>query len=712
MMKNRSTLYLLMTLSFGLILYCFTSVNLYAASANSIIQAHEYNEKNGSVKLETVHAPDGTSLGYISAGDWLRYQDIDFGNGAYDTFMATIAATDDCQGKSIEIRLDSVTGQLIGTLNINVTGSWSLFQEQYASIANVTGVHDVYLVFPEAPVCNIDWFTFGINPDNDTEEEKNQRMAWWREARFGQFIHWGAYSELGGYYNGVSGGAEWIMIQLQISKTNYENDAAKPFNPTSFNATEWVNLCKVAGQKYMVITSKHHDGFSMFDTEIRNFKPYSVVDFGSYGSDPLVELSDACKAEGIKFGLYYSIWDWHHPYFSSWGDQISAANKPIYIMEMKEQLREIIESLNPDVLWFDGEWTGWWTKGDGQKLYKYLRTIKHDLIINNRVGKRHIDDGDFGTPEQEIPANGMDADWESCMTINDHWGYRSTDYNWKSTKTLITNLVDIASKGGNYLLNIGPTGEGIVPQGSVDRLQEMGTWLSTYGDSIYDTMASCYSQSVSWGRFTTKDGKLYIHVLDWPSNNQLVIPAIVNTIHDVHMMNNTNSLTYNANSSNITITLPTSAPNALDSVIVVEVDGIPEAKVRKNLALNKPATVSNVYQNNSSYNAAKAVDGNMGTRWATDDQISSAWLEVDLEDTVTFNEVYIDEWYHGTLRVQGYTIDYYDGNGWFTAYTGTTIGSSKTISFTPVTGSKVRLNITAVAGNYGPTIHEFQVYNN
>lgn len=537
-------------------------------------------------------------------------------------------------------------------------------------------------------------------------------MAWWREARFGQFIHWGAYSELGGYYNGISGGAEWIMKTLSISKTNYENAAAKPFNPAQFDATQWVNICKNAGQKYMVITSKHHEGFSMFDTEIQHFKPYSIVDFGSYGSDPLVELSNTCKTEGIKFGLYYSIWDWHHPYFTNWGNTVSNENKPNYIMEMKEQLREIIESLDPDVLWFDGEWTGWWTKADGRALYKYLRTLKHDLIINNRVGKRQADDGDFGTPEQEIPANAMDTDWESCMTINDHWGYRSTDQNWKSTKTLIRNLVDIASKGGNYLLNVGPTSEGIIPQPSAQRLEQMGQWLNTYGNSIYGTSASCYAQSVSWGYFTTKEGKLFIHVLDWPSNNQIVIDPLVNQINDIHIMNIPTSLDYSVSSSNITITLPDNPPNAYDSVIVVDLVGKPVAKTKENLVLNKAATASNIYQNDNNYSAAKAVDGNMATRWATDDNISNAWLEVDFGQNQTFNEVYIDEWYHIIRRVKAFKIQYYNGSEWIDAYTGTTIGNGKSIQFNPVTGSRVRLNITSVEGIYGPTIHEFQVFNN
>jgi alpha-L-fucosidase len=537
-------------------------------------------------------------------------------------------------------------------------------------------------------------------------------MAWWREARFGQFIHFGAYSHLGGYYNNTQTHyAEWIMKQMNIPKDDYEREAARPFNPSDFDASEWVKVCKDAGQKYMVITSKHHDGFSLYDTDIYYFKPYSLNDFSSYGTDILAELSKECKNQGIKFGLYYSIMDWHHPYFTNWGANVSSEDKQKYIMEMKEQLREIVDKYDPEVIWFDGEWKNWWTKQDGRALYKYMRTLKSDLIINNRVGKRGNDDGDFGTPEQNIPANGLDFDWESCMTMNNNWGYNRADNAFKSVGTLISNLVNTASKGGNYLLNVGPDDKGVIPQPSIDRSIQIGQWLENYGDSIYNTSASCYSDAVPWGYCTTTSDKLYAHVISWPSDNKIVLNQLNNTINSVHFMNDSTPLNYVSDSASITISLPDNAPNPYDSVIVIETVGKPEEKVRNNLALNKTATASNVFQNDDNYSPAKAVDGDMGTRWATDDNINNAWLEVDFGEDTTFKEVYISEWYSGSLRVSGYSIEYYDGANWQEAYNGTTIGGGKRITFSPVTSSKIRLNIKSIDGNYGPTINEFKVYN-
>lgn len=335
---------------------------------------------------------------------------------------------------------------------------------------------------------------------NESKADRDARMQWWRDATFGMFIHWGAYAVPAGEYQGkeVKGIGEWIMHSAKIPIPEYEQ-YVKQFNPTSFNATEWVNIAKQAGIKYIVITSKHHDGFCLWDSKVTN---YDIMDAAPFKRDILKELSDACKAAGIKMCFYHSIMDWHQPDAESKKDyphQNSPNPDWAKYREnyLKPQLKELITKYDPAVLWFDGEWIPEWTEDQGKDLYNFLRNLKPDLIINNRVGKGRAGmqgmsktqdaAGDFGTPEQEILEGTSDQDWESCMTMNDTWGFKKNDHNWKSAQVLIDNLVDIAAKGGNYLLNVGPTAEGLIPAPSVERLQEMGKWLAVNKEGIYGT---------------------------------------------------------------------------------------------------------------------------------------------------------------------------------------------------------------------------------
>ncbi len=361
----------------------------------------------------------------------------------------------------------------------------------------------------------------------ETTSERDARMSWWRDARFGMFIHWGVYA--------IPAQGEWYMYNHKVPIAEYEKYPPR-FNPTRFNAQAWARLAREAGMKYLVITSKHHDGFCMWDSKVST---YDIIDRTPFGRDPLKELAAACAAEGIRFCLYHSIMDWHHP-------DAKGPRFPLYRDEyLKPQLKELIRGYGPlGVLWFDGEWIEEWTEQDGKDLYAYVRSLQPSIIVNNRVGKgrsgmaglsRDPDAaGDFGTPEQEIPATGVDGvDWESCMTMNDNWGYNAADSNWKSTKTLVRQLVDIASKGGNYLLNVGPTAEGTIPEQSVVRLKEIGRWLATNGEAIYGTLASPLA-STPWGRCTRKNlasGKtrLYLQVFDWPTDGILVVTGIGTT---------------------------------------------------------------------------------------------------------------------------------------------------------------------------------------
>jgi len=370
----------------------------------------------------------------------------------------------------------------------------------------------------------------------EPKEARNRRMQWFREARFGMFVHWGLYAIPAGEWKGktYSGAGEWLMYHAQIPPEEYE-PLQKQFNPIKFEAREWVRIAKNAGMKYLVITSKHHDGFCLFDSKYTNYDIMGTP----FKRDVIKELSQACKENGILFCVYYSIMDWHHPDYlprRPWDQRDeSQANFQRYVEYMKNQLRELLTNYGEiGILWFDGEWEATWNHEYGKELYNFVRNLQPNIIINNRVDKgregmgghtkgEHY--GDYGTPEQEIPASGLPGvDWETCMTMNDTWGYVKHDKNWKSAETLLKNLVDIASKGGNYLLNVGPNALGEIPKESVERLKTIGEWLKRNGKAIYGTSGSPFSEKFEWGRITQKPGKLFLHVFD-KGRKEVVLPT-------------------------------------------------------------------------------------------------------------------------------------------------------------------------------------------
>ncbi len=422
----------------------------------------------------------------------------------------------------------------------------------------------------------------------ETPEEKDNRMNWWRNSKFGKFIHWGPYSVLAGSYKGeeIEGIGEWIMHNAPITVKDYEK-IAKEFIPVEFDANNWARLMKDAGMKYVVITSKHHDGFALWDSKVSN---YNIVDFTPFRRDILKELSEACKKQGIKFGLYYSIMDWHHPqaqgnnypmYNPKKGETKVNPDFPLYYENyMKPQLLELVEGYDPDILWFDGEWIPEYTHEMGLELYQEMRALKPSIIINNRVDKgrkgmqgMNKEDmdyaGDFGTPEQEILGTASELDWESCMTMNDTWGYKSYDHNWKTTEILVHNLVDVVSKGGNYLLNVGPTGDGLIPEPSVQRLKEIGTWLSVNGEAIYGTerLANHFKEGENI-RFTRKKegSTLYAISLEKPNNTFTIRSIIPKLGSEIFLLGSDEALKWEYNEkTSLKITIPQAIINEVNS---------------------------------------------------------------------------------------------------------------------------------------------------
>ncbi len=405
-----------------------------------------------------------------------------------------------------------------------------------------------------------------VNYLEETDTAFDERMEWWRDARFGMFIHWGVYSVPAGEYNGkeIEGIGEWIQQRGQIPKEEYEK-FAKQFDPVKFDSDAWVKIIVDAGMKYLVITSKHHDGFAIWDSKV---SAYDIVDFAPYGKDILKELSMACKAQGIKFGLYHSIMDWHHTDAQAYSYLKDDPNKrednnthfANYLETyMKPQLKELIDNYDPDILWFDGEWVGEYTHEQGLEIYQYVRTLKPGILINNRVDKGRDGmqgmnkeggkyAGDFGTPEQEILENASTLDWESCMTMNDTWGFKKNDHNWKSATVLVHNLIDVTAKGGNYLLNVGPTAEGLIPEPSVERLEETGKWLRTNGEAIYKTekLEKNYKQGENI-RFTKKKGENTVYAISLikPEAVFLVNNIVPNDGSKIYLLGHEESLEWN-----------------------------------------------------------------------------------------------------------------------------------------------------------------------
>lgn len=349
-------------------------------------------------------------------------------------------------------------------------------------------------------------------------------MGWWRDARFGMFIHWGLYSIPAGEWPGKGGNhAEWIRDSAQIPVGEYEK-LREQFNPIKFDANQWVGAAKGAGMRYVCITTKHHDGFCLFDTKQTDWS----VTHTPFKRDIMREVAEACRTQGVTPCWYHSIMDWHHPDYlprrpwesggtalqsrSSEGADFNRFNR-----YLKDEVTELLTNYGPiGVMWFDGQWEGTWTHDRGDDLYRLCKTLQPSVIVNNRVDKgggslgmtRTEGDvryrGDFGTPEQEIPPTGFPGvDWETCMTMNDHWGHNKNDHNFKTSSDLVRKLADIAGKGGNFLLNVGPTAAGEIPPESLDRLREIGRWMEINGESIHGTQAGPF-ETLSWGRCTQK----------------------------------------------------------------------------------------------------------------------------------------------------------------------------------------------------------------
>ena len=410
-----------------------------------------------------------------------------------------------------------------------------------------------------------------IAPDRGQRKgaRDDRRLDWWRDAKFGLFIHWGLYAVPAGRWKGtmVPGIGEWIMQRERIPVREYEQ-LARTFNPVEFDAAEWVAMAKNAGQKYLVITSKHHDGFCMYGSKVTG---YNIVDATPFRRDPIKELASECEKQGIKLGFYYSqTQDWHHPNGdgNDWDYDEDKKDFETYIDEyVKPQVTELLTQYGPiGLIWFDTPRRI--TSEQSKSLLDLCREIQPDCLVSGRLGNTL---GDYAsTGDNKIPSELETVDWETPATINDTWGFKSDDHNWKTTEDLVYKLVDIVSKGGNYLLNVGPTSQGLIPQPSVDRLLEVGDWLKVNGDSIFHTRPGPI-QGLDWCRSTVKEDKLYLHVFKWPTGGAISIPASDKQISHAYILKDSKrtELPVTISGNNVIIQGPSTPPDGTDSVIVL-----------------------------------------------------------------------------------------------------------------------------------------------
>jgi alpha-L-fucosidase len=564
---------------------------------------------------------------------------------------------------------------------------------------------------------------WGAQPDNagkakniaETKQQRNARLKWWRDARFGMFIHWGPVS-LKGTEIGWSRGN-------QVGVEEYDS-LYKKFNPEKFNAKDWVSIAKEAGMKYIVLTAKHHDGFCLWPSE---YTDYDIANT-PFKRDVIKELAEECAKQGIKFCTYYSILDWYHPDYNTAGTYGGAGFKlgpnespdmDRYVAYMKGHLTELIQNYGPlGILWFDGEWEKPWTADYGDDIYQFVRSLQPSIIVNNRVSKGRQgmagttaqtihNPGDYDTPEQTIGTFQNDRPWETCMTICRQWAWKPNDQ-MKSLKQCIRTLVRVAGGDGNFLFNVGPMPDGRIEPRQVARLKEMGAWLKRYGKSIYATRGGPYKPG-PWGASTRQGNYIYLHILDMPGET-LQLPPLPKEITGFSLITG-GAVGIKQGEKSLTITVPKQYQQDIDTIVELKLDGsarnIPAVDVpSSSAAYNKKASASNIYQNKPEYAAAKAFDDNPKTRWATDAGTKQAWLEVDLGKKMTIDHAMIDE--SDWNRVKTFELQYKTAGEWKTAYKGTTIGAGKKINFDPVTARHIRLNITDATE--GPTIWEFQLF--
>lgn len=554
-------------------------------------------------------------------------------------------------------------------------------------------------------------FRWAWAASSDSPPKANaQSLQRWREARFGMFIHWGPVSL-------TEKEISWSRANSNPKCPNrgptpiavYDN-LYKRFNPTKFDARQWVAVAKAAGMKYMILTAKHCDGFLLWDSKVDD---YNIM-HTPFRRDVCGELAGAAHEAGIGIGWYFSPMDWRDPDFRT-------ARNAAFVARMQGEIRELLTDYGTiDVLWFD--WDGGTPMYDQPATYALVKKLQPKIVLTNRLdlGEGNNDRqvlspfADYYTPEQSVGAYDDQRPWESCMTISrsGQWAWGGPKDGVKTLAECMNMLVRCAGGDGNMLLNVGPMPTGEIAPEQVGRLKEMGAWLAKYGESIYGTRGGPFKPG-RFGASTRKGKTIYLHVQRWPGET-LTLPAIpAKIVRAVALAGG--AVRVKQTDDVIEVALPASDRQEMDTVIALELDRpagaispVATLATSQSLATGKKATASNVFQKMAQYGPEKAVDGNSETRWATDSGTKSAWLEVDLGKPVAIGRCLIEQAYPELQRVRKFAIEYWQDGKWQPCYRGENLGATLEAVFPPVAAQRVRLNIAEATD--GPTIWEFELY--
>lgn len=529
-----------------------------------------------------------------------------------------------------------------------------------------------------------------------TYRSVEERLEWWKDARFGMFIHWGPVS-LKGTEIGWSRGQEWSIE---------EYDALyKQFNPVKFDALEWVRIAKAAGMKYIVFTSKHHDGFCMWDTKYTDFNIMN----SPFKRDVMKELSEACRKEGIALGFYHSTCDWHHPDFplTSPGGSVKreTSNLDRYTEYLKNQSVEIITNYGPLlVMWYDVPQQ--FDSIRGQGVIDHIRKIQPDVLVNNRTGAR----GDFDTPEQRVGSFQIDRPWETCMTIARQWAWKPDD-DVKSLEQCLHSLIRSAGGDGNLLFNVGPRPDGTIEPLQVERLREMGLWLDKFGYTIYETRGGPFKPA-DWGVTTRRGNKVFLHILKWSGNSpRISVPDIGTDVKSVTLAGGS-KVKFSRTNNSYLIELDGKLLQPINTIVEIEyADKIMNVKpvdvISQSISYMKNVTGSSNQKAqwiNHQWVDLKAINNGdwSGSFWQCADDDKIPWVEFDLGKPEKISKAVL---YESGNNIKSFELQYKSGDVWKTFYKGTNIGPRAEVTFKPVEAQLVRLQI----GSYAGTLQIYEV---
>ncbi len=529
---------------------------------------------------------------------------------------------------------------------------------------------------------------------------KEERLEWWKDARFGMFIHWGPVS-IKGTEIGWSRGREWSIEE-------YDN-LYKQFNPVKFNALEWVQTAKAAGMKYIVFTSKHHDGFCMWDTK---YNDYNIMN-SPFKRDVMKELAEACRKEGIALGFYHSTCDWHHPDFplTSPGGTVKreVSNLDKYTEHLKNQSVEIIKNYGPLlVMWYDVPQQ--FDSIRGQGVIDHIRKVQPDILVNNRTGAR----GDFDTPEQRVGSFNNKRAWETCMTIGRQWAWKPDD-EVKSLEQCLHSLIRSAGGDGNLLFNVGPRPDGTIEPLQVERLKEMGQWLDKYGYSIYGTRGGPFKPT-DWGVSTRKGNKVYLHILRWAGGSaDITIPDLGIPVKNVVIAGGS-AANFIKSGNNYMITINEKSIQPVNTIVEIEYESdvmsvgpfeVKPQSVSFMKSVNASSNLKGTWINHEWVDLRTVNNGEWsGSFWKAAADDKQPWIEIDLAKEERISRIFL---YESGTNINAFELQYKDGANWKTFHKGTSIGPRAEISIDPLEMQFVRLQITSFSDV--PGIYELMLFN-